>query len=281
MPTIVHFIDVGEGNMTLLELDDGEIALYDCNVTDENEDRVLSYVGNAIGWSSHIDMFINSHRDVDHLRGVRKVHDYFPIQEVWESGVTGTTPSSAPYQEYMRLRREVGFYEVPPRKYWDHGRSRIRVWNSKNDDLPNNPNSQSIVIKLEHKDTMAGSTLRSVFLTGDSDAITWKDIRTHYNRDDYSVDILLASHHGALSFFDDPNDTQHYFTEHIRDMSPAMTIISVGPNSYGHPDSKAMEFYEKNSRGSDRGNKVFTTQDQGTMKLILNDDGGWVLSPRQ
>jgi len=40
----VQFIDVGQGNMTLLQMPDGTNILYDCNVTEENEDRVLAYL---------------------------------------------------------------------------------------------------------------------------------------------------------------------------------------------------------------------------------------------
>jgi beta-lactamase superfamily II metal-dependent hydrolase len=39
--TFVHFIDVGQGNMTLLRLPNGEVILYDCNVTDEHGSLLL------------------------------------------------------------------------------------------------------------------------------------------------------------------------------------------------------------------------------------------------
>ena len=41
----VHFIDVGCGNMTLVILPSGRKICHDCNITDENEDRVLNYLG--------------------------------------------------------------------------------------------------------------------------------------------------------------------------------------------------------------------------------------------
>ena len=40
MTTLIDIMDVGQGNMVLLQLDDGQIYLYDCNVTDDNEERV-------------------------------------------------------------------------------------------------------------------------------------------------------------------------------------------------------------------------------------------------
>jgi competence protein ComEC len=74
MTTTVHLINVGQGNMTLVRAADGTTLLYDCNVTDENEQRVLSYLFNALGSGAPIDYFVNSHRDADHMRGVKKIH---------------------------------------------------------------------------------------------------------------------------------------------------------------------------------------------------------------
>jgi len=60
-----------------------------------------------------------------------------------------------------------------------------------------------------------------------------------------------------------------------------MTLVSVGPNTHDLPDDKDMEFYKKYSSGSDKGNKVHTTEDKGNMKLVLKDDGGWNLNVNQ
>jgi beta-lactamase superfamily II metal-dependent hydrolase len=89
---------------------------------------------------------------------------------------------------------------------------------------------------------------------------------------------LLASHHGSLTYFDDPSEEKNYYTSHLKAKSPAMTIISVGDNAHGHPDKTALEFYEKYSTGSSQGNKVFRTDIQGNMIAELKDGGGWSLT---
>jgi beta-lactamase superfamily II metal-dependent hydrolase len=277
MSTKVHFIDVGQGNMTLLQLDNGKVFLYDCNITDENEDDALGYVAKQIRWGTAIDVFICSHRDSDHMRGVKKVHEHFPIQHVWDSGVAGTTPDCDEYKEYMDLRRQVGFTNVTSRKRWDYGNTRLRVMNSKNDDLADNPNAQSIVIKVEHRDTKLDATLDSVMLCGDTDAVTWQNIQQHYSKFDLSSSLLLGSHHGSITFFDDPNDDKHYYTVHMKAMAPAMTILSVGDNGHGHPDPKAIELYEQYSSGSNKGNKLYRTDLHGNMHVMFKDGGGWNL----
>ncbi len=47
------------------------------------------------------------------------------------------------------------------------------------------------------------------------------------------------------------------------------------------PDKKAMELYAKHSTGSAKGNKVYTTEQKGTMKLLLKDRGSWTLKTDQ
>lgn len=280
MTTTVHFLCVGQGNMTLLQLENGAIMLYDCNVTDENEDDVLSYLGKIIGLATKIDIFVNSHRDADHMRGIKKIHDYFPIQKIWDSGVTGGSPESNEYKDYMDLRRKIGFKNILRRKRWGFGKTKLRVMNSKNDDLPNDPNAQSIVIKVEHHDSESG-VLSSVLLAGDTNAITWKDTIMDFYGNDVKSDILLASHHGSISFFDDPGDSQYYYTKHIQKISPTMTVISVGDNSHGHPHDTAIELYEKFSKGTNKGTKIRRTDQSGNIKVTLKNEGGWTVYTNQ
>lgn len=266
--------------MVLCELDNGNLVLYDCNVTNENENDVLSYLGNTVGWGKPINIFVNSHRDADHMRGVKKIHDYFPIKKVWDSGVTGNTPASTEYREYMDLRRTVGFREVEKLKRWNFGKSVLRVMNSCNDALAD-PNAQCIVIKVEHLNAES-KVLVSAMLTGDSHAQTWcKSILSDYDKNDLSSTILLASHHGSISFFDDPEDREYYFTEHIKAISPKLTIISVGDNPHGHPDDKAIELYEKHSKGISDGSKIRRTDKHGNVKIHIRDNGTWTVQVNQ
>ncbi len=277
MPTKAHFINVGQGNMTLLQLDNGKIFLYDCNVTNDNEDMVLGYIAEHIGWLTNIDVFICSHRDADHMRGIKKVHEWFPIKHIWDSGVIGTTPDSTEYRQYMELRRKIGFTEVKWKTRYDYGNTRLRILNSKNDDLADNANAQSIVVKVVHRDRVNDINHGSILLTGDTDAATWKHIHKHYDDSDLSCSLLLGSHHGSLTYFDDPND-DYYYTHHIRTKNPDMTILSVGDNAHGHPHEKALEYYEKHSKGSNKGNKVYRTDEQGHMCAELKDGGSWSLT---
>ena len=282
MNTVVHFIDVGQGNMVLIEATNGKYYLCDCNITEDNEDSVLEYLADVVGRGTHISAFICTHRDADHMRGVKKIHNDFPIQRIWDSGYPGTTTESDEYREYMELRRKVG-YKVKEKKsyneYDDLGMTRLYYLSAQNECLAKNANAQALVIKVEHRGN--GTCHRSAILTGDCNGQTWRDgIMKDYAYSDYEelkTTVLMGAHHGSIDFFKTSADSNNYYTSHIKAMKPAMSVISVGENPHGHPDKKALELYEKYSSGSAEGDKVFTTRDKGTMRLDLPDNGRWSL----
>jgi beta-lactamase superfamily II metal-dependent hydrolase len=156
----IHFIDVGCGNMTLLRFPTGVTWLYDCNVTDDNEDAVLGYLHRILGNSGEIGVFICSHRDADHTRGIKKIHDKFPIGKIRDNDVEGTTTDSSEYREYMDLRRDLPFEIIEQRKYQEFGEVLVRWMHAKNDDF-SDANDQSVVMKIEYKGY-------SVLLAGDT-----------------------------------------------------------------------------------------------------------------
>lgn len=260
----VHFINVGPGNMVLIIIPDSKIIINDCNITDENEDRVLSYVKNQIG-ESGIDIFINSHRDADHMRGIKKLENEFGIEEIWDSGVAGTTTDSTEYNQYMSLKREKGKEKKPFTKY-EFGDCILRVMNGKNADF-NEPNEQSLVIKLEYK-------VSGIMLPGDTNYKSWQEyILPKYTDEKISSHIILASHHGSLSFFDDPDDHEHYYTGHVEKINPLLTVYSVGDNDT-HPDEKAVKLYEKYSIGyGDKQVKTLKTNVDGIIKFVFKESG--------
>ena len=278
MNTVVHFIDVGQGNMVLVECANGTNFVVDCNITDDNRDRVLNYVADQIGENGRLRAFICTHRDADHIRGVRLLHDSFPIRKIWDSGYPGTSTDSDEYRAYMRLRRLIGAEVMEKRKDRNFGRTRLRFLSAKDSRLPREPNDQGIVLKVEQRSADLSAVRGSTILTGDGSFATWKDgILRDYSARELSSNILMAAHHGSLDFFDDPSSS-YYFVRHVEAIKPNMAIVSVGPNPYGHPVDKALRLYRRHSSGSREGHKVYRTDQQHTMKLTLKAGGGWNLA---
>lgn len=111
-----HVIKVGQGLMILLIFPDKTTMLFDCFVTEDNEEYVMNYLKNYIPTRKNeeseeqwIDIFVNSHRDKDHYQGLKKVVSEFEVKSVWDSGQYGSGAKSkdVDYEYYMDLKREI------------------------------------------------------------------------------------------------------------------------------------------------------------------------------
>ena len=199
------------------------------------------------------------------MRGIKKLHEKYPISTIYDSGVSGNT-DTAEYQQYMEMRRSVTCYEVSGGMNIE-AYPFFRILNGKRVGL-SDINAQSIVVHVDHD----GSSL---LLAGDSDANAWANYIMNESKDQVGSLVLYASHHGSHSFFNPDPDKYNDYVKHVESIYPAITIISVGEgNAHGHPDSRALQHYEQYSYGTvDTGRKIFRTDIHGNMKLELHGQG--------
>jgi beta-lactamase superfamily II metal-dependent hydrolase len=317
---LFHLLDVGEGLMCLIVFPNNTTFLFDCNVTNDNEARILSYLGRHIPsrWDPNeekylqwIDVFVNSHRDDDHYRGLSKVNNKYPIKSIWDSGQTGATTQSSDYQYYMRLRRAVrGKYGenaviVPkPSQYplATINGAEIYCLNSSleyNDEFRYLTYEKFISLvesrsiqegKIQHTNSIVFSIKysdRVLLLTGDSDYLSWRDkIMPHFEDTELlKTNILVASHHGSRSFFTDEslNDTvdleknpETTYIEHIYEIAPSITVIPCDNyKSAHHPNKDALKIYKENTTKA----QVYTTCEKWDLAGFISENGCWTVVP--
>lgn len=114
---IFHVINIGQGLMILIIFPDETTMLFDCNLTKENEEYVFEYLEKNIPIRKnenyqdvqYIDIFVNSHRDQDHYKGIKEINSKFEIKSIWDSGQYGVGAKSkkGDYQDYMELKRNI------------------------------------------------------------------------------------------------------------------------------------------------------------------------------
>jgi beta-lactamase superfamily II metal-dependent hydrolase len=267
-----YILNVGCGNMVAILFPNGKTMVVDCNLFKDNSDAIIAFLKNK--GVNKIDVFLNTHRDSDHLRGIKELNAKIPITEIWDNEVSGSTDADE-YQDYMILRRNKINATKRPFTYNDKFCNNVvlQYINANYDDVNYDINDTSIVIKIDY----IGS---SILLAGDTSFKPWKEkILSAYSQDGLKSNLLLASHHGSITFFDDPSDEKNYYVKHIKSINPEMTIISVGDNNYGLPDKKAIELYTKYSTGSGSGQKVWRTDEHGNIYFELRGDGHWFLTP--
>lgn len=309
-----YLIDCGSGLTHLIVFPDETVMLFDCNLQDENEresnskDEILKLMGSVIPKKidengdeyQPIDIFVNSHRDTDHLKGLKEVNENFPVQSIWDSGFHGTnTENNSDYQYYMQLRRDLReksednvIIPTPSQNIFAtfNGADIYCLCDSKeyedinedayfeNSDKPQHTNC--IVLLIAY----AG---RKMLLTGDSGWDAWqndivpnfKDAEVGYG----DVDILIASHHGSLSFFgpsENSDDVQEddLYTEHLDAINPKVTLISCGSYDYKNyhlPNETAMKLYREKTPNE----QVFTTRKYGTICGCITENGEFSCVP--
>lgn len=315
-----HLLDVDEGLMCLVIFPDGTTMLFDCNVTDNKEEEVLKYLGRHIPFrlddeteelAQWIDVFVNSHRDDDHYRGLSKVQNQFPIKSIWDSGQTGATTQSSDYQYYMRLRRSLreNYGEnaviVPKPSIYPlitFGDSHVYCLNSS---LDYSDEVHSLTMKtflefvakgilkegkIQHTNSIVLSINyggRVLMLPGDSDYLAWRDkIMPNFKGTRLlKTNILVASHHGSRSFFTDEtiNDTidpeenpETTYIDHIQEISPSIILIPCGDYaSAHHPNKEALKIYEENTANK----QVYTTCKRWTFAGFIDKHGAWTVTP--
>ena len=274
-----HMLDVGEGLMILIIFPNDQVMLFDCNVTDDNESTILDYLSANIPFKINpatgnaeqfIDVFVNSHRDEDHYRGLKKINAQYPIQSIWDSGQTGATTKSLDYEYYMGLRRRLKEKDENNLKVLVPTETPVATFNGveifcfagKEDFQSGFDNGITVfkaAAKIQHTNSIVLKISyggRDILLTGDSDWKSWKEKIVPNFKKTVKSDILVASHHGSRSFFtDEANDTidiqknpDTTYMEAIEYIDPDVTLISCGKyETYHHPNEEAEALYKKYS----------------------------------
>lgn len=302
-----HMLDVGEGLMILIIFPNDQVMLFDCNVTDDNESTILDYLSANIPFKINpatgnteqfIDVFVNSHRDEDHYRGLKKINAQYPIQSIWDSGQTGATTKSLDYEYYMGLRRRLKEKDENNLKVLVPTETPVATFNGveifcfagKEDFQSGFDNGITVfkaAAKIQHTNSIVLKISyggRDILLTGDSDWKIWKEKIVPNFKKTVKSDILVASHHGSRSFFtDEANDTidiqknpDTTYMEAIEYIDPDVTLISCGKyETYHHPNEEAEALYKKYSSHS----QVYSTNNYGHLLGFISSNGNYTVVP--
>lgn len=237
----VHYIDVGQGDSTLIEAKDINV-LIDAG---ERNSGVLEYLKEQ--GITKIDYVIATHPHSDHIGGMVDIINNFEIKNFLMPKAVHTTKTFENMIE--ALENSVDTIVTIPNigDTFGNGDLVFTVL-SPEDKEYDNLNNYSIALKLDAKD--------SVFIfTGDNEIQSEEEIlNTNINID---ADVLKLAHHGSST------SSSQVFLDSI---SPDYVIISCGKdNTYGHPHKEIMERINKMK------STIYRTDKDGT--IIVSTDG--------
>jgi len=236
VPTVV-FLDVGQGDATLLRDPSGAVVLMDGG----REPAVLRTALRDHG-VRHIDLLVASHGDADHVGGFDGLLDMLPVGRIW-------VPEYAEMGDLLEgVIAQAAVHDIPVDLVTSGDRARMGEFQL--DVLSPGrryatDNDGSVVLLVTSGLLTSGG--RTVLLPGDIGSVA------QANLEPVRPDVMLVPHHGAATT--DPG----WLAATVGDIA----VISVGPNTYGHPAPEILAVL------TDLGVTVLTTQDNGHVSIPL------------
>lgn len=250
----VHYIDVGQGDATLIR--QGSHAMLIDGGNNDKGTALQSYL--QYQGIEHLDYVIGTHPDADHVGGLDVVMYKFPWDTVILPDLEKDTRT---YQDVLNVIAEQGKKITYPAAgtVYKLGEAEYTIIAPAKEDYGDNWNDYSVGILLQFGEN------RFIF-TGDAEEQAEQDMMEEGL--DLSADVLKAAHHGS--------DTANTM-EFLEEVEPDAVVISCGEgNSYGHPRAGAMNNFRS------IGAKVYRTDEQGT--IVAVSDGReitWNCSPSE
>lgn len=221
----VSFIDVGQGNCTLVRCKDKTI-LVDAGEVGA-ADTVINYIKNLK--IDTLDCVIATHPHSDHIGALTKVLYEFKIKDLIMPEIPeDIIPTSKTYEKFLTAVSEnaENVIAAEPGETYSYGEMNMEIFAPLHDydDL----NDMSVVSRISYGET-------SVMFMGDATSAVEKDLLSEST--DYSATILNVGHHGSKT------SSSEVWLEAV---NPEYAVICCGLNNdYGHPNKVVTNRLEK------------------------------------
>lgn len=235
----ISFLDVGQGDSTLLKLAGGVTIMTDAG-PDSSAARSLERV---LGQGRrYIDIAVVTHPELDHFNGFNYIVENCGIGAFIMNG--RDHPGSRQWAELVAkiAAKNIPLITLGAGDSMRYGPNRIDILSPDARLLGSGElNDAGLVQKVRTPEFTA-------LLTADIGMNVEEHLRTRY---DLSADILKVGHHGSKYSSGAP------FSAAVR---PALAVVSVGArNTYGHPTTEAL------ARLAAVGAKILRTDQRGAM----------------
>ena len=240
-------IDVGQGACTLLA-SGGETVMVDCGSNNSYIDAGSQAADalNTYGYF-YLDTLVLTHYHDDHANGLAVLLARMPVEEIWAPLPTEEEQMLHDQAVELAERYGVEIQYVTEDTALDFGTGTLTLFAPVGSGTTNEEGI-SVLCTVEDFDLL---------ITGDMNAAHERKLAAGHDLPD--IEVLMVGHHGSK------NATSRELLEAV---TPEVGIISVGDNSYGHPDDGAIQ------RMVRLGMKIYRTDLQGTVSLVFGKENG-------
>jgi competence protein ComEC len=241
---IVHYIDVGQGDSILIQVNNKNLLIDAGPKSDKN--KLLNYLSNLK--LDKLDYVIATHPHEDHIGNMADIINDYNVLAFYAPKVQSTTKTFEKMVDALKSKNlKINVIKKGTDTINLGENTKITVF-SPTKDFYEDLNNYSPVIKIEYGKT-------SFLFTGDAQKDVEKEILA--SNEDISADVLKVGHHGSST------STTKAFLDKI---NPSIAVISVGQdNTYNHPNDGTIK------RLSDNKVTIYRTDKDGT--VILSSDG--------
>ncbi len=217
----VHFIDVGQGDCSLIKCGDINILIDTGDLVYSR--KVIKYLKSQN--VDKINYMIISHPHSDHVGGLEKISQDIDIDTIYMLNINkDKVPNDVDYYNINKIISQNKFNIINPvteQKLKVNNAELtfyVPTYNSEN------LNNSSIVTMVSYKDA-------KFLFTGDIEKASEKELLK--NKYDLKADVLKVAHHGSNSSSTD---------EFLKAVNPQFCIISCGnDNSFTHPSDNVIK----------------------------------------
>lgn len=251
----VYFLDIGQGDGIFVQTPGGRQVLIDGG---SDPSRLFTELGDVMPfWDHSIDLLVLTHPDNDHMGA------QVALPTRYDVGAALDTAASQANPDEERWRAALDAAHVPihlqHRGGWVDLGDGAALWvlwpppeGYKGDDADN---QNSLVTKLVYGEL-------DVLLTGDL-GLPGEEILMRTNGP-VVADVLKVGHHGSHS------GTGPGF---VRAVDPAVAVIQVGENRYGHPHQEVLDTLA--------GRLLLRNDEQGRVHIWSDGQHMWIEAERQ
>ncbi len=238
----VHFIDVGQGDSILIDLEDTEILIDGGG----KSPGVVAYLNDYVDGA--LEVLVATHPHADHIGGLIAVLDAFQVQQIWHNG---DTSESKTYAEFMNRVQSEGAKIQIARLHNNIVAGELKLFVHHPGNLEGSTNNNSIVIHLAYGDI-------DFLFTGDVENEAEGQMMILSSVRLPEVEILKVGHHGSQT-----SSSEDFLTI----TSPEVAIYMAGKdNRYGHPHQETITALAQ------VGATAYGTDTNGTIVITTNGE---------
>ena len=253
----VHFLDIGQGDSTLIVTPSGRQVLVDGGPDSDLVSQVLA--DTLPGDDRSLDLVVMTHLDSDHSHGLLEVLDRYTVGAVLEGPRLHGGESGAEWDQRLQ-KRGIPAVEVRAGYAIHLGDGvELTVLNPPSDRVFGDSNNDSIVLRLTYRDF-------SVLLAADIEEEA--ELALVSGGRALPSTALKVGHHGSST------STTQGFLDAVH---PSIAVISAGQeNPYGHPASEVVERLQR-ATGAE---SVYRTDLLGSVEVVSDGSRVWVHTER-